>query len=77
MEFIEDRIIASFDDIEAFAEELRKVACEYMSCHLKDYSNNLCEQAQNYDIEEVEKMIKDFPGIVKILKEKINNKAIC
>ncbi|MCP4347083.1 MAG: response regulator [Desulfobacterales bacterium] len=61
-EEIKEMII--MDDIEAFAGELNNIVQEYKVPFLTDYSKKLCEHAQNYDIDEVERMVAEFPQLV-------------
>ncbi|MCP4133458.1 MAG: hypothetical protein GY754_20990 [bacterium] len=61
--------ILIMDDVEDFAGQLRGMAKEYRIQPLIDYSNNLREHVLAYNVDEVEKILADFPGIIDRLKE--------
>ncbi len=59
------------DEVEVFAGELNNIVQEYKIHLLTDYSNRLCEHAQNYDVDEVEKMVAEFPQVVSTVSEQL------
>ncbi len=61
--------IMVIDDVEEFAEQLREIAREYKIQPLIDYSNNLHEYTLAYDVDEVEKILADFPRIIREVRE--------
>jgi|GEM_PF-1432697 len=56
------------DEIESFAAEIAAIAQKYNFCFLRDYSRNLCDSVQTYDVDEIEKAIAEFPKIVEQIK---------
>ncbi len=62
--------ILMMDEVEIFATELTHLAQEYNIPSLIKYSSHLYEEAQSYNVDEVEKIIAQFPKhLVKIAKE--------
>ncbi len=57
------------DDIEIFAGELKDIALEYKIGFLTEYSEMLCNQAQTYDVDVVEKIVAEFPLIIDKIKK--------
>jgi signal transduction histidine kinase len=60
--------ILVMDEIETFASDLKNTAQEYHFEFLIAYSKKLCEYAESYNVDEVQKMIDDFPQIIEKLK---------
>ncbi len=56
------------NDIENFATELEAVALEFQIQSLICYSKSLYGHTQSYNVDEVEKAIEEFPGLVDNLK---------
>ncbi|MCP4104203.1 MAG: response regulator [Desulfobacteraceae bacterium] len=67
---IKDMFIMS--DIEEFTSELKAVALEFQIQPLIYYSKNLYEHTQSYNVDEVEKMIEEFPGLIDSFKFQIS-----
>ncbi len=61
--------ILIMDDIEIFAGELKDIALEYKIGFLTEYSEMLCNQAQTYDVDVVEKIVAEFPLIIDKIKK--------
>ncbi|MCP4401389.1 MAG: PAS domain S-box protein [bacterium] len=56
------------DDVKTFAEQLRALAQEYGIPVFVDYSQHLYEQAQSYNVNDVENMVGAFPKLVEQMK---------
>ncbi|MCP4344320.1 MAG: response regulator [Desulfobacterales bacterium] len=67
---IKDMFIMS--DIENFTTELEAVALEFQIQPLIYYSKNLYEHTQSYNVDEVEKMTEEFPGLIDSFKFQIS-----
>ncbi|OQY59360.1 MAG: hypothetical protein B6245_07105 [Desulfobacteraceae bacterium 4572_88] len=61
--------ILFIDDAADFAEKLEKIGFKYNIDFLADYGREFYEQVKFNDIDEIEKAIRDFPAIIKKIKE--------
>jgi signal transduction histidine kinase/DNA-binding NarL/FixJ family response regulator len=57
------------DEIEEFGADLRNMAQEYHVQILADYGTRLYGHAQAYNVDEVEKMMAEFPKLVEKMRE--------
>jgi hypothetical protein len=58
---------ASFTSIKKFAEEIGKLGVQYNSENLLNFSNDLFEYTENFDIDNIHALLKKFPDIIKSL----------
>ncbi|MCP4104285.1 MAG: response regulator [Desulfobacteraceae bacterium] len=65
--------VLMMDDTENFAADLKDIAQKYKIKLLTDYSNNLYEHVQSYNVDEVEKAMEEFPGIINKIREDKKN----
>jgi PAS domain S-box-containing protein len=56
------------DEIEKFASELSVIAQEYNIQYIADYGDRLYENAQTFNIENIEKLMKYFPELLNQIK---------
>ena len=56
---------ASFSKIKQFAEEIGNLGRKYNSKNLLNFSNELFEHTENFDIDNIHALLKKFPGIIK------------
>lgn len=59
--------------IEDFAKELIGLACEYQVNPLLHYANRIQEDLEIVNLESLQKTLKEFPAIIKLLNDLINN----
>ncbi|MCP4345192.1 MAG: response regulator [Desulfobacterales bacterium] len=65
--------VLMMDDMENFAADLKDIAQKYEIKLLTDYSNNLYEHVQSYNVDEVERTMEEFPGIINKIREDKKN----
>jgi PAS domain S-box-containing protein len=53
------------DDVNIFTEKLRQITDEYHSDILACYSRRVEEAVQNYDIDEIEELLEQFPELLR------------
>ncbi len=58
---------ASFSRIKQFAEEIGNLGRQYNSKNLLNFSNELFEYTENFDIDNIHSLLKKFPSIIKNL----------
>ncbi len=56
---------ASFSQIKRFAEEIGNLGRQYNSKNLLNFSNELFEYTENFDIDNIHALLKKFPTIIK------------
>jgi CheY-like chemotaxis protein len=61
--------IMIIDEVEDFSAELKDTALKYHMQFLADYADQLYAHTQNYSVDEMENKIKEFPGIIDMLKK--------
>jgi PAS domain S-box-containing protein len=61
--------ILMMDEVERFAAELGNIAREYNFQYLLNYANSLYENAQSYTVDQVEKMVAQFPKLIHQIKD--------
>lgn len=58
---------ASFTNIKKFAEEIGKLGVQYNSENLLNFSNDLFDYTENFDIDNIYALLKKFPDIINSL----------
>ncbi len=57
------------NDIEDFADDLRRLGLKYQISYLTDYGKKLYEWCQDFEFEQIRKQLKEFPNLIIRLKE--------
>ena len=57
------------DEIHRFSEEIRDLGQRYPLNLLKDWGDKLSKEVERYDMQQVAKILGDFPGLLEKIKE--------
>lgn len=62
-----------FDDVASFTEKINEIGLNFEFEYLLNYSKMLNEYVESFDIEGIEKTLKQYKNIIELLSEEINN----